>query len=133
MPRLPHETLPVGGGGRKSSPTAKKHFTIYALFYILAMEIASTFLAENPNYLTYWFPLLTTIGFSAIFLNLFWLKDKLNFCVRKTICVGFLSFYYLFSSICIIFEVNDSFYTNKINVGFIVVFLITIGLSFKRK
>jgi hypothetical protein len=135
MPRLPHESLPcatckkVKDAIKKVSTNIRKHIVIYSFFYILAMEIASIFLSNTKNYLTYWYPLLSTSGYFVLFLNLFLLRDRLKFCLRKTICVLTLSLYYLFAIICLVFQFSNELYTSIINYGLLGIVLSTLVLT----
>jgi hypothetical protein len=148
MPRLPHESLPCAQCTKpvrctpcpysknsikvivkKASTNIRKHIVIYSFFYILLMEVSSIFLSNTKNYLTYWFPLLSTSGYFVLFLNLFLLRDRLKFCLRKTICVLALSFYYLFAIICLVFQFSDELYTSIINYGLLGVVLSTLVLT----
>lgn len=136
MPRLPHESLPpcttckkIKDAAKKVSNNIRKHIVIYSFFYILAMEIVSIFLSNTKNYLTYWYPLLSTSGYFVLFLNLFLLRDRLKFCLRKTVCVLALSFYYLFAIICLVFQFSDELYTSIINYGLLGVVLSTLVLT----
>lgn len=148
MPRLPHESLPCaqctkqvrcnpcpyGNKGiketiKKVSINVRKHIVIYSFFYILGMEILSIFLSNAKNYLTYWYPLLSTSGYFVLFFNLFLLRDRLKFCLRKTICVLALTFYYLFAIICLVFQFSDELYTSIINYGLLGVALSTLVLT----
>lgn len=147
MPRLPHESLPcakcpkegcvtclhkkssVKEVIKKVSTNLRKHVLIYSFFYILVMEISSIFLSNTKNYLTYWYPLLSTSGFFVLFLNLFLLRDRLRFCIRKKIVVSCLSLYYLFAIICLVFQFSDELYTSIINYMLLGAVFITLLLT----
>lgn len=135
MPRLPHESLPcetcrkVKDAVLSASKKMKKHILIYSLFYILGMEISSVFLAEQENYLTYWYPLLNTFGYFILILTLFLFGERLRFCTRKYICVISLLFYYFFPIVCLIFQISDEFYTSIINYTLLSVFGISLFLT----
>ena len=79
------------------------------------MELMSIQLSNQKNYLTYWFPLLSMTGFFALFLNLFLLRERLKFCLRKTIVVSCLTLYYLFGIVCLVFQLPDALYTSIVN------------------
>ena len=130
MPRLPHESLPCAQCTKsvrctpcpysksifkKVSNNLRKHVVVYSFFYIFFMELMSIQLSNQKNYLTYWFPLLSMTGFFALFLNLFLLRERLKFCLRKTIVVSCLTLYYLFGIVCLVFQLPDALYTSIVN------------------
>jgi len=144
MPRLPHESLPCAQCTKsvrctpcpysksifkKVSNNLRKHVVVYSFFYIFFMELMSIQLSNQKNYLTYWFPLLSMTGFFALFLNLFLLRERLKFCLRKTIVVSCLTLYYLFGIVCLVFQFSDEIYTYIINYGLLGVALSTLILT----
>lgn len=107
----------LGGGGRIGQflQANKKSFLIYSLFCLLLIEVVSIFIRYNENYVQYWYPLLTQIGFFLLVFSLFLWRERLHFCYRKNVAVFVLALYYLFGAFSIVAQVSDKAYTSIIS------------------
>ena len=136
MPVFPHGTLPCTTCKKVKdfvTKSVKKHYLTYSLFYILFIEMISSVLYKTVSFNSYnlfWYPFLNASGYFILFLTLFLLKDRLRFCLRKKIAVGCLTFYYLFSLSCVVFQFSEEFYINAINHTLIGVAIVTLILTF---
>lgn len=107
----------------------KKSFLIYSIFYVLVAEILSYFLRYEKEYACYYYPLLSQLEFFLIFFSLYLWNDRLHFCLRKNLAVLFLSGYFLFGFIAVLFKVQDAFYTPMISLGLVGISALTFFLS----
>jgi len=107
----------------------KKAFLIYSIFYVLVAEILSYFLRYEKEYACYYYPLLSQLEFFLIFFSLYLWNDRLHFCLRKNLAVLFLSGYFLFGFIAVLFKVQDAFYTPMISLGLVGISALTFFLS----
>lgn len=107
----------------------KKSFLIYSLFYLLLIEVASYFIRDVKNYACYWYPLLTQIGYFLVVFSIFLWNERLHFCFRKNIAVLFLSLYYFFGSVSLIFDFSNSTYAFYTGCGLLGISVITFILS----
>lgn len=121
MAVVPHQGL--GGKMANILKTNKKVVTIYSIFTIPILEIASLFLEKLPNYVYFWYPLLTYICLFQLLLSLFLWNDKLRFCYRKNIATLFLAFYYLFGIFALIFQFSANFYYSIVSIGLLILSL----------
>lgn len=111
----------------------KRQIIIYSIFYILGIECVSYFIRSNANYACYWYPLLTQIGYCLILFSLFLWHDKLRFCFRKQLATLFLTAYYLFGCISLIFQFSDRLYSSVISIGLLSISILTFILSIFKK
>jgi len=99
----------------------KKNFLIYSIFVILLVEIFSSVfnLFYVPTtydlYASYIYPLLTQLVLFLLFTCVFMWREKLRFCLRKATAVMYLSIYYLFGFISLLFCFTATFYINFVN------------------
>lgn len=119
----------LGGGGRIGQflQNNRKSFLIYSIFFLLAVEVFSIFIRYSENYTTYWYPLLTQLGFFLLVFSLFLWRERLHFCYRKNMAVFVLALYYLFGVISIVFQISDKTYTSAISysmLGLVVILFI---------
>lgn len=100
----------------------KRPFLVYSIFLVLIIEWFSIiYLKFYPTtekitdfYTVKIYPCLTQFVLFIIFLSLFLWKEKLRFCSRKSAATFYLSMYYLFGSIAVLFCFNSNFYYNII-------------------
>ena len=123
----------VKNGFKKINYSMRKHVMIYAFFYLLIFEGLSLLLVNKENYATYWYPLLTQIGYFVIFYNLYLFRYRLKFCLRKKIAVASLTIYYALGSTAILFQFCYSSYIALINHLLLLVAFATILLTIYRR
>jgi len=131
MPRIPSCAF-----CRKMTETLKenkKTFLIYSIFYLFIIELISYPLNSLKNYACYWYPLLSNTGLFLLLFSIYLWNDKLRFCFRKNLAILFLSMYYLFGSLSILFKVSDNFYTNFTLSILLLISVLTFILSIFKK
>ena len=101
-----------------------------SLFYLLAIEVISLFIRNVKNYACYWYPLMTQIGFFLVVFTFLMYRERLRFCLRKKLAVAFLSLYYLFGVIALVFQFTDKVYFEWTSIGVLVLSVLLFGLSF---
>lgn len=111
----------------------KRPIVIYSIFYVIIIECISNFIRYNKNYACFWYPLLTQIGYFFLFFSLFLWNEKLRFCFRKQLATFFISIYYLFGCISIIFQFSDKLYSTIISIALILITTTTFILSIFKK
>lgn len=115
--------------GYKWLESNKKPFLIISIFILLAIEIGSKFLRYEQNYACYIYPLLTQIQLFVIVFSIYLWNERLRFCLMKIISTLFLSMYYLFGIISIVFQFTDSFYESTISNGLLIISCLCFSLS----
>lgn len=119
--------------GRKAFDYAtekKKPFLRLSIFYVLFVEIVSYFIRYEKNYACFWYPLLTqSVLFLLSFSLLLW-RERLRFCLRKSLATAFLSGYYLFGMLALIFNCSDSVYASVVSIGFLAITLLLVLWSY---
>lgn len=104
---------------QKKLEVNKKSFLIYSIFLVLLIEWFSFFYIKyfhvtteriTDYYVTKMYPLLTQFCLLILFFSIFLWKDRLHFCFRKSATTFYLSIYYLFNCLAIIFCFNTSVY-----------------------
>jgi len=97
----------------------KKPFLVYSIFAILLIEwfsiIYLKFFHGITNVTTDFYdakvaPFLTNLALFILLFSLFLWKDRLHFCFRKSATTFYLSCYYLFNAIAVVFCLNASIY-----------------------
>ena len=108
----------------------KKPFLKWAIIVVLFLEWLSLYLAykfpppENLKFDFYTmkvYPLLTQLVLFLVFFSFFLWKDRLHFCVRKSATTFYLSLYYLFGFISILFCLSASVCYQIVSIGFLTV------------
>ena len=133
MPRIPHESLP-NGGGRLSQLTnkAKDNLYKYAIFLVLFIEILTYFLASCDSYALYYYPMLSSLCLALLVYG-FALKGKiLRFCTRKTWAFKFLTYYYVFGFLSVLLQLSDKVYTEYISYGLLTIAVFLAVSTFYR-
>lgn len=119
----------------------KKPILVYSVFLILLVEFSSTIfnffykstITQYDVYCMYYYPLLTQLSMFIIFFSLFLWKERLYFCDRKNAATFYLSLYYLFGFISILFCFSSDFYYKIINFGMISISLLIFIQSYYAK
>jgi len=105
----------------------KYNFLVYSVFFVLVLELFSFIvnLFHVPNkqgydfYSDFVYILLTQMICLLFASSLFLWRERLRFCLRKATAVMFLSAYYLFNMLAVIFCFSASFYFQWISGGLI--------------
>lgn len=113
--------------------TNKYPVIIYSIFYVLLIENISFFIRYLPNYACIWYPLLTQISFFFLFLSIFLWYDRLRFCFLKQLATLFLTVYYLFGAISLIFQFSEELYSKVISTGLIIISAFVFIMSIFKK
>jgi hypothetical protein len=113
----------------KINSNIKKHILIYSFVYLLFAEIGSLLIRDLPDYAIKWYPVLTQLTLSIIFYTLWLYRFNLKFCQRKNLIVKSLSAYYLFGTICVLFQFCESFFIKVITYGLLLVVFVTLLLT----
>lgn len=119
----------------------KKPFLVYSIFAVLLIEFFTTIfnwfyestITQYDKYLMFYYPLLTQLSLFIIFFSIFLWKDRLHFCDRKNGAIFYLSLYYLFGVISILFCFSSDFYYKCISFGMIFISLLIFVQSFYAK
>ena len=99
----------------------KKNFLVYSVFVVLLVEMFSNVInwfyvpKTFDFYASYLYPLLTQLVLFLMFSSIFLWREKLRFCLRKATATMFLSAYYLFGFISLLFCFTATFYINMVN------------------
>lgn len=98
----------------------KKNFLVYSVFFVLLIELLSNvfnwfYVPKTFDfYASYLYPLLTQFSLFLVFSSLFLWRERLHFCLRKATATMFLSAYYLFGFISLLFCFTATFYINAV-------------------
>ena len=105
----------------------KQPFLVYSVFIVLAIELITTVI--NLNYVSparaynfyadFCYPLFTQLGFFLVFSSLFLWRERLHFCLRKASATMYLSAYYLFGFLAVLFCFSANFYFQVVNTTLI--------------
>lgn len=96
----------------------KKNSKLYVFFSIIVIEFLSI---QIQNYVTikeyekFVYPLLTQIALFLIFVGINYHSERLRFCKRQKLIVGFLAFYYFMNIVFLLFPICWSTYSLWIN------------------
>jgi hypothetical protein len=119
----------------------KKPILVYSIFFVLLIEFATTIfnwfyvptITQYDVYCMFYYPLFTQLCFFVIFFSIFLWKERLHFCYRKNAAVFYLSLYYLFGTLAVIFCFSSDFYYKCVNTGMIFISLLIFVQSFYAK
>lgn len=121
MPRIPHESLPNGGKLQQIKKNIESNLYKYAIFVVLFIELLTYFLADSKQYLVYYYPMLSSLCLGLLVYG-FALKGKiLKFCTRKIWAFKFLTYYYFFGFLSVLFQLSDKVYTEYISYGLLII------------
>lgn len=103
----------------------KKPFLVFSIFLILLIEWFSIIylqhvqITENVTdfYIVKIYPFLTQLSLFILFASLFLWKEKLRFCFRKSATTFYLSLYYLFGCVAILFCLQSEIYYTVVSYG----------------
>ena len=107
---------------------SKKSFLVYSVFIVLLTELFSNiyvnFFYTPINrvydcYTDFYYPLLTQLVLFLIFASLFLWRERLHFCLRKASATMYLSIYYLFGFLAVLFCFSANFYFQVVNFSII--------------
>ena len=102
----------------------KKLFLVFSIFMVLLIEWFSIgYLKFVPQvkpafyepYAMFWYPMLTQLALFIVFFSLFLWKERLHFCGRKSAATFYLSLYYLFGFLAVLFCFSANFYYTVIS------------------
>lgn len=96
---------------------SKKTILIYSIFLIFIGEVVSYFLRYEKNYACKIYPMISQLEMFLLLFSLYLWNEKLRFCFRKILATLFLSFYFLFGFLAIVFNLTDNSYTTLISCG----------------
>lgn len=122
----------------------KKPFLIYSIFFVLLFEWSSAVYLKYfhgvTNVTTDFYdakvsPFLTNASLFVLMFSLFLWKDRLHFCFRKSSTAFYLSCYYLFNAVSVLFCLNASIYYGIIAYAFLIIatFLFIVSLLNSKK
>lgn len=100
----------------------KKNFLVYSVFFVLLVELFSNiinyiYIPTSKGYDFYSdfiYVLLTQLCLLLFSTSLFLWRERLHFCLRKATATMFLSAYYLFGFISLLFCFTATFYINAV-------------------
>ncbi len=104
---------------QKKFENNKKPILIYSIFAVLLIEWFSFFYVKyfhvvtekcNDFYLVKVYPFLSQLCLFILFFSIFLWRDRLHFCFRKTAATFYLSVYYIFNCLAVVFCFNINFY-----------------------
>lgn len=102
----------------------KKPFLVFSIFMVLLIEwfsigylkfVPQVKLVVYEPYTMFWYPMLTQLALFIVFFSLFLWKDRLHFCGRKSAATFYLSLYYLFGFLAVLFCFSANFYYSVIS------------------
>lgn len=143
MPIIPNQSA-----GKKTlknvfNPSKKTRDNIYTyfIFVIIAIEFLSMFLKDfvfispykQDKYLVIYYPLLTQIEFFLLTIPFLLNAKSFLFCKRKKLAYLFLTLYFLFQILVIVFQINYKILNNVAAYGFITVIAVTGIMSINKK
>lgn len=110
----------------------KKTFLIYSVFFVLLFELFSTIInyIYIPNktgydfYSDFVYILLTQLCLFLFSTSLFLWRERLHFCLRKATATLFLSLYYLFGFLAVLFCFSANLYFQFVNTTLIILSVI---------
>ena len=119
-----------------------KNYLIYSIFAILFVEMYSNILnwfyvPENSNfdfYKDFVYVSLTQLVLFLLVSSIFLWRERLHFCLRKATATMFLSAYYLFNFLAVIFCFSANIYFNIISFCLLILtFLMLIQSIYSKK
>lgn len=108
---------------------------VYAFFVIILIEFLSLRMQNIVSlelYSNVIYPLFSNIEMLIIFLYLYNNSQRLRFCKRQKRIIIFLSLYFLFNIVTLIFPICWGIYDNLINYAFLCLILITIIATWRN-
>lgn len=117
----------------------KQNFLIYSVFIVLLIEMFSNiynwFYVPTcmDLYASKIYPALTQLVLFLLFASVFLWRERLRFCLRKASAVMYLSAYYLFGFVSLLFCFTATFYINVVNFTLLLFSLILFVQSIYAK
>lgn len=111
----------------------KKQPLILNFIFILIIEVVSNFIKFNPDYVTFYYPLLTQLGMFIFSFSFYLHRERLRFCSRKTASLFYLSIYYLFNIFSLFICLEKAIYYDIINLGLLLIVFVLFIMSFLNK
>lgn len=120
----------------------KSNFLKFAIFFILLIEWFSNLFVKNYSaplhdckdvYLTFVYPLLSQLALFIMFFSIFLWKDRLHFCSRKSATTFYLSLYYLFGVVSLVFCLSANIYYTLISYAALAFASLLFVASFYNK
>jgi len=117
----------------------KKNFLVYSIFIVLLVEMFSNVInwyyvpTCKDLYASKIYPILTQFVLFLVFTSVFLWRERLRFCLRKATAVMYLSIYYLFGFISLLFCFTATFYINVVNFTLLVLSLLIFIQSIYAK
>jgi len=117
----------------------KKNFLVYSVFVVLLIEMFSNVVnwfyvpKTFDFYASYLYPLLTQLVLFLVFSSLFLWRERMRFCLRKATAVMYLSAYYLFGFVSLLFCFTATFYINVVSFTLLVLALLLFVQSIYAK
>lgn len=119
----------------------KKMFLVYSIFIILLIEWLSFIYLKwfhvtteriTDFYVVKMYPFLTQLALFVMFFSVFLWRDRLHFCFRKTATTFYLSCYYLFNALSVLFCLNASIYYEFVAYGILGIASLLFFVSFLK-
>ena len=123
----------------KALENKKQNFLIYSVLIVLLIELFSNVYnwfyipTTYDFYASKLYPLLTQFSLFLVFSSLFLWRERLRFCLRKATATMFLSAYYLFGFISLLFCFTAVFYIQVVNVTLLLLALLLFVQSIYAK
>lgn len=119
----------------------KKTFLVYSVFFVLLVELFSNIVnyiyiptAKGYDfYSDFIYILLTQLCLLLFSTSLFLWRERLHFCLRKATATLFLSLYYLFGFLAVLFCFSANVYFQFVNTSLIVLALMLFVQSLYAK
>jgi hypothetical protein len=104
MARPPKDTIRPKKIIQTTIKEAFKSYSIWALAYLLIVEIISLLYWNDVNYKNFYYPLLNQIAILLLLINIFEWRKRLNFCkFKKSGLIAFI-IYYILEILAMIFK-----------------------------
>jgi hypothetical protein len=104
MARPPKDTIKPKTILQTTIKEAFKSYSIWALAYLLIVEIISLLYWNDVNYKNFYYPLLNQIAILLLLINIFVWRKRLNFCkFKKSGLIAFI-IYYIVEILAMIFK-----------------------------
>lgn len=119
----------------------KKNFLTYSVFFVLLIEAFSFVFnlfytpIERPRdfYSDYVYVFLTQVVLFLYSVSLFLWRERLHFCLRKATATMYLSVYYLFGSVSVLFCLTSESYYNWVSGGLLALVILLFVQSLYAK
>lgn len=119
----------------------KKNFLVYSVFFVLLVELFSNivnyiYIPTSKGYDFYSdfiYVLLTQLCLLLFSTSLFLWRERLHFCLRKATATLFLSLYYSFGFLAVLFCFSANMYFQFVNTSLIVLALMLFVQSLYAK